>query len=61
MWVFVTGATGFIGSRLVPELVSAGHRVAGLIRSEKGALALDRMGAETSVGTSTTYCACARL
>ena len=51
MRVFVTGATGFIGSELVPELIQAGHTVLGMTRSEKGAEALAKAGAEVHFGT----------
>ena len=50
MRVFVTGATGFIGSYLVPELIGAGHTVVGLCRSNKGADALSRAGAKVVRG-----------
>jgi uncharacterized protein YbjT (DUF2867 family) len=50
MHVLVTGASGHVASAVLPELIAAGHQVTGLVRSDDGAAAVEKLGAHAIRG-----------
>ncbi len=53
MRIFLTGATGFVGSQILTKLIAGGHQVIGLTRSQRGASQLSEAGAQAHFGTIT--------
>nr|MCU0732498.1 NAD-dependent epimerase/dehydratase family protein [Hyphomonas sp.] len=51
MRIFLTGATGFVGSSIIPELLAAGHEVVGLTRSDSGRRQIEAAGGRSYSGT----------
>lgn len=51
MRVFITGASGHLGSVIIPELIGAGHEVVGLARSDASATAVQALGADVHRGS----------
>ena len=53
MKIFVTGANGYLGAEIVRQLLSEGHEVSGLVRSEAAAAKLKELGVQPILGSVT--------